>query len=253
MAGLIKAALSIYHGEIPGNLHFTAPNPAIPFGQYGLRVVDRLQPWPTDPDGAQSFLTGINSFGFGGTNAHVVLDTAPAMPAVRHSAPISGPPIFSPPMPRTRPIHAPVGPQSGSPACGGASTYRDFSAGSPGLPLPQLAATLGRYREHHPYRLGLAPRTMPSWQEQSTGFPGRRNAGGHGAGPDAGRGRTGAAGLRVLGHGAAVVGHGPGAAGRSPASRSSAPLWRKSTRCCPCIRAGVCSLNCSPRGRIADQ
>jgi polyketide synthase 12 len=72
MAGLIKTALAIQTGEIPASLHFETPNPHIAFDELGLRVVRELTPWPEGPR-----LAGVSSFGFGGTNAHVVLE-APA-------------------------------------------------------------------------------------------------------------------------------------------------------------------------------
>lgn len=71
VAGLIKTALALHHRLIPPNLHFTAPNPHIDFAGLGLRVPTKLTPWPA-ADGA--LLAGVSSFGFGGTNSHVVLE-----------------------------------------------------------------------------------------------------------------------------------------------------------------------------------
>ncbi|CAN1549521.1 enoyl_red domain containing protein [Rhabdaerophilaceae bacterium] len=70
IAGLIKVLLAIKHGEIPANLHFNTPNPKIDFDGGRLAVVDK--PVPIPPSG-KPLIFGINSFGFGGTNAHVVL------------------------------------------------------------------------------------------------------------------------------------------------------------------------------------
>lgn len=84
IAGLIKAALCLKHGQIPSNLHFETPNPQIPFDQLQLRVPQRLEPWPAiplSPTGRALRIAGVNSFGFGGTNAHVVLSDLEA-PAV---------------------------------------------------------------------------------------------------------------------------------------------------------------------------
>ena len=71
VAGLIKTALSLKHGILPPSLHFDRPNPEIPFEELGLRVVTGPEPLP-DPCYA-----GVNSFGFGGANAHVVLGSPP--------------------------------------------------------------------------------------------------------------------------------------------------------------------------------
>ena len=71
IAGLIKVALSLKHKQIPPSLHFQEPNPAIEFEPF-LRVQTTLTPWSDSPA-----LAGVNSFGFGGTNAHLVLESAP--------------------------------------------------------------------------------------------------------------------------------------------------------------------------------
>ena len=74
VAGLIKVALALNHLEVPPSLHFQEPNPYIPFDEVCLRVQTTLGPWPTRSGPA---LAGVSSFGFGGTNAHVVLEEAP--------------------------------------------------------------------------------------------------------------------------------------------------------------------------------
>lgn len=72
VTGLIKAALVLKHCQIPPNLHFQTPNPKIPFEELRLKVPQSLEPLPTNGDGLR--FAGVNSFGFGGTNAHVVLE-----------------------------------------------------------------------------------------------------------------------------------------------------------------------------------
>ena len=74
IAGLIKVALALRHREIPPSLHFEKPNPHIPFDELPLRVQTTLSPWPAESGPA---LAGVSSLGFGGTNAHVVLEEAP--------------------------------------------------------------------------------------------------------------------------------------------------------------------------------
>lgn len=75
MAGLIKVLLALRHGRIPPNLHFTTPNPLIPWQDAGFRVPTKAVPWP---GGADARHAGISSFGFSGTNAHVILGEPPA-------------------------------------------------------------------------------------------------------------------------------------------------------------------------------
>jgi acyl transferase domain-containing protein len=84
IAGLIKAALVLKHRQIPPHLHFHEPNPAIPFDDLCLRVPVSLQPWPP---AARPTFAGVNSFGFGGSNAHALLEGPPEVeaPARRRS------------------------------------------------------------------------------------------------------------------------------------------------------------------------
>jgi amino acid adenylation domain-containing protein len=74
-AGLIKAVLAVEHGELPPSLHFERPNPALDLPGTPFYVVDRLTPWPA---GGSPRRAGVSAFGIGGTNAHVVLEEAPA-------------------------------------------------------------------------------------------------------------------------------------------------------------------------------
>ena len=72
VAGLIKATLALHHGEVPPSLHFKTPNPAIDFNALKLSV-----PVDVQKLAHKNALAGVNSFGFGGTNAHVVLQRHP--------------------------------------------------------------------------------------------------------------------------------------------------------------------------------
>lgn len=74
-AGLIKAALSLYHGQIPQSLHFEAPNPNIDFAASPFFVAKDKKPWPR---GNTPRFAAVNSLGVGGTNAHAILSEAPA-------------------------------------------------------------------------------------------------------------------------------------------------------------------------------
>ncbi|GAA3130897.1 type I polyketide synthase [Streptomyces rectiviolaceus] len=70
IAGLIKTVLALHHDEIPPHLHFTAPGPHADLDALGLRVVTGPEPWPRYSGTARA---GVSAFGFGGTNAHVIL------------------------------------------------------------------------------------------------------------------------------------------------------------------------------------
>lgn len=70
LAGLLKSVLALEHGLVPATLHQQSPNPNIPLDELNLRVVNRN--WRL-PERRAPLLAGVNSFGFGGTNAHVIL------------------------------------------------------------------------------------------------------------------------------------------------------------------------------------
>lgn len=82
--GLIKAALALERGAIPGQLNWKKGNPDVDWESLRLRVVTELNQWP-DPDGRR--IAGVSSFGFSGTNAHVVLEAAVPAPTKVSLAP----------------------------------------------------------------------------------------------------------------------------------------------------------------------
>jgi acyl transferase domain-containing protein/acyl carrier protein len=86
IAGLIKAVLMLRHRATPPSLHFRDPNPMIPFAELGLAVPARLTPLAREG----KLRIGVSSFGFGGTNAHLILESAPEPPPV--PAPEAAPP-----------------------------------------------------------------------------------------------------------------------------------------------------------------
>ncbi|WP_054815277.1 type I polyketide synthase [Nocardia arizonensis] len=87
MAGLIKAALSIRHGLIAPTINFRDENPLLKLAERGLRVPTEVIDWSAVPVAER--YAGVSSFGFGGTNAHVVLrGIATAPPARQQSGPV---------------------------------------------------------------------------------------------------------------------------------------------------------------------
>ena len=76
VAGLIKAILSVNRGLIPPHLHFTRPNPLIPWDENPwVRIPTEETPWPS----TVSRVAGVSSFGFGGTNAHIIVSEPPRL------------------------------------------------------------------------------------------------------------------------------------------------------------------------------
>ena len=76
IAGVIKVVLSLEHGALPKHLHFKTPSPHIPWDRLPVRVVSESQPWN---GGGKRRTAGVSSFGFSGTNAHVLVQEAPVV------------------------------------------------------------------------------------------------------------------------------------------------------------------------------
>ncbi|MEX3612468.1 MAG: amino acid adenylation domain-containing protein, partial [Burkholderia gladioli] len=91
LAGCIKLALSLQHGEIPPTLHYQQPNPAIDFAASPFYVAERLQAWPPGPR-----LAGLSAFGIGGTNTHAILEAWPRSAARQQPEPAPGVPQVLP-------------------------------------------------------------------------------------------------------------------------------------------------------------
>jgi acyl transferase domain-containing protein/thioesterase domain-containing protein len=98
IAGLIKTVLALHHDQLPPHLHFATPNPHIDFDALRLRVVTDPEPWPRYSGTATA---GVSAFGFGGTNAHIL---------VQEYRTDAGPVDFDPcdPVPAVLPLDAPT-------------------------------------------------------------------------------------------------------------------------------------------------
>lgn len=90
IAGLIKAMLVAERGAIPPTLHCQTPNPNIPFDDLNLTLAATVR----TIDASKPYLVGVNSFGFGGTNAHAVLETASTAPSAPAAASDELPPLL---------------------------------------------------------------------------------------------------------------------------------------------------------------
>ena len=140
MAGLMKLILAFERGVVPASLHFEQPNPNIAFAQLNLEVV--AAPLALRP-GRAGMLAGINSFGFGGTNAHAVLAAPPPRPALPEDANPAAPLLVSARC--TEALRALAG------------TWRDRLSQAAPAQLPALLRGAARRRDHHAHRLALVP------------------------------------------------------------------------------------------------
>ncbi|OBP16335.1 hypothetical protein A5320_02690 [Rheinheimera sp. SA_1] len=85
IASVIKVALALYHRTIPASLNFNTPNSFLHYAKASLNVVTATKAWPS----GDTAIAGVSSFGFGGTNSHIVLAAAPAtapVPAMAEAA-----------------------------------------------------------------------------------------------------------------------------------------------------------------------
>ncbi len=74
VAGLVKALYCVQHREVPATIHVDTPNPNIPFDEWNLRIARKTTPLKQ----TGRLVVGVNSFGFGGANAHVILESPAA-------------------------------------------------------------------------------------------------------------------------------------------------------------------------------
>lgn len=143
IVGLMKAVLSLQHRKIAPHKRLQTPNPAIPFAELGIRVPLTLEDWPADSPA----LAGVNSFGFGGTNAHVVLGGAPEQrPAPRSNDGI--PQLIS------------LSARSRAALEALARSYHDKLVWGEGAPtLADIAGTAGNRRAHHEERVAFVAKS----------------------------------------------------------------------------------------------
>lgn len=140
VAGLIKASLCLKHKMVPPNIHFNTPNPKLNYEQLSLKVPTEAEELPKD----QLSFASVNSFGFGGTNAHAVLQQAPPSPdsdikELEESSSLSILPISARSEEALKEL---------------AREYRDILVNSQ-YPLKDILYTAAKRRSHHHLRLGI--------------------------------------------------------------------------------------------------
>ena len=165
-AGLIKAVLAMRHGRIPRHLNFRRPSPQVDWDGLPVRVTDDVTDWPANGD--KPPVAGVNSFGWSGTNAHIVVSgygapdagasngamSAPAGPA-RKVAASAGPPPEGAHIdgPADAPADAPVG----TPASPARETRLLALSGRSPQAVEDSAAAYLRWLDEHGPELASAP------------------------------------------------------------------------------------------------
>jgi acyl transferase domain-containing protein/acyl carrier protein len=166
LAGLIALVLSLQHGDIPASLHFNAPNPHIPWDELPIAIPDTIRPWPKaagrqetrdrseggeDQSVAnrQRRIGGVSSFGFSGTNAHLVVEEAPLS-----DFRIQGSGLRS--SGSERPLHLLTLSAKNEVALRAlAADYVAYFGAQPEYALADVAFSANSGRAHFPYRLAL--------------------------------------------------------------------------------------------------
>jgi acyl transferase domain-containing protein len=172
VAGLIKVALSLDRGAIPPNLHFERLNPNISFDGTTFAVPTELTQWPA-PRGQR--IAGVSSFGFSGTNAHVIVEEAPVRPPAPADArrPLSLLALSA----KTETALAEL-----------ARRYADRLSADATTPVADLCFSANSGRSHFSHRLAAVAETREGIADRLTdfveGIPGDEPAVGHGDNAD---------------------------------------------------------------------
>jgi amino acid adenylation domain-containing protein len=145
VAGVIKVVLALEHGAIPPHLHFQHPSPHIPWKEYNLAVTSAEHPWPR---GARARIAGVSSFGFSGTNAHVIIQEAPRTD--RKGSAVEPRSFYC----------LPLSARSETSLAKLAARYGQFLSNRLDLPLGDVVHTGGVGRSHLPQRLAVVADAM---------------------------------------------------------------------------------------------
>src|SRR5262249_42967842 len=162
VAGLIKTALSLQHGEIPPHLHLSRLNPLIKLAGTAFAIATERQSWPGREPGqtARPLIAAVSSFGFGGTNAQVILEAAPN-PAGREAAQAG----------LERPRHLLALSAASSGALRALSIrYAAFLSAAPETPIADLCFTAAARRAHHRERLAVTGTTAADLKARLESF-----------------------------------------------------------------------------------
>jgi acyl transferase domain-containing protein/NADPH:quinone reductase-like Zn-dependent oxidoreductase len=154
IAGLIKAVLAIRYAQMPPSLHFEQPNPQIPWDALPIEVVTQPRPWHTS-----SRIAGVSSFGASGTNAHVVLQQAPAetpRPRLQRHADSASVLVVSAKTPQAlRQL---------------AGHYAEFLFAHPSLTLEDVCRSSATGRSHFPCRLSIVASSTSELRHKLAAF-----------------------------------------------------------------------------------
>ena len=164
--GLIKTVLALQHKAILPHLHFKRLNPNISLANTPFVIPTTVYSWPS---AAERRYAGVSSFGFSGTNAHVIVEEAPQLTEAKDTADD----------PRLGQAHLlPLSSRGPAALQALARSYRDWLTDAP-VALPDLCYTASVRRSHHEHRLALVGQTQAEILRTSGGLCPRRRASRH--------------------------------------------------------------------------
>ncbi|BBX10493.1 type I polyketide synthase [Mycolicibacterium aichiense] len=152
VAGVLKVVLSLEHSELPPHLNFTNPSPHIPWDRIPVQVVDKLRPWERSE---RPRIAGVSSFGFSGTNAHVILEEAPVSSPVTAGAAVDD----------RRFAVLPLSARTPAALVQSAQDYRSWLGEHPDATLADVCLTAGAGRAHFEHRAALVVNSVESARE----------------------------------------------------------------------------------------
>ncbi|HEY9306074.1 MAG TPA: SDR family NAD(P)-dependent oxidoreductase, partial [Mycobacterium sp.] len=155
IAGLIKVVLSMQHEVLPQNLHFENPSPHIPWDSLPVRVVDKPIPWQTN---GRPRRAGTSSFGFSGTNAHVLIEEAPSQSAPEPA--ITDEPVGV----------LPLSARSSEALVALAQRYGSWLEAHPEADIADVCFTAGAGRSHFEHRAALVVDSVQGARELLAGL-----------------------------------------------------------------------------------
>ncbi|NEZ64969.1 SDR family NAD(P)-dependent oxidoreductase [Leptolyngbyaceae cyanobacterium CCMR0082] len=163
IAGLIKVALSLKQREFPPQALFESPNPHIKFHKLPIRVQQKLEHLP-EQDGP--ILVGISSFGFGGTNAHLVLESAPVQSGKQRPNSLQ-----SHHPPEQRPLNLlTLSAKTDQALKALAVSYQNYLETHPEVDLTDICYTTNVGRSHFDHRLVVTANSISDLQQKLQDF-----------------------------------------------------------------------------------
>ncbi|MGA8328579.1 MAG: SDR family NAD(P)-dependent oxidoreductase, partial [Mycobacterium sp.] len=156
-AGLIKVVLSLQHGVLPKSLHFDNPSPHIPWDSLPVRVVTEATPWEANGKPRRA---GVSSFGFTGTNAHVLIEEAPAQPVIAPAD--AADEVVDAAGPRESAEVLPLSARSSDALVALAQRYGSWLETNPEADVAEVCLTAGAGRSHFEHRAALVVDSVQS-------------------------------------------------------------------------------------------